>query len=38
MEEDAGLPVNRVAAAVIVIIWVAVGVLLVVWTVQFFRR
>ena len=33
-----GLPVNRMGAAVIVVIWVAVAALLVAWGVQFLRR
>jgi uncharacterized membrane protein YkvA (DUF1232 family) len=37
-ELDTGLPVNRAAAAVIVVIWIAVAALLVIWGVQFFRR
>ena len=37
-EEDLGLPVNRAAAAVIVVIWVAVAALLVAWGVRFLRR
>ncbi len=37
-EVDAGLPVNRAAAVVIVVIWVAVAGLLVAWGAQLLRR
>jgi uncharacterized membrane protein YkvA (DUF1232 family) len=37
MEQDAGLPVSRAAAAVIVVIWVIVAALLVAWAVRVIR-
>ena len=37
-EEALGLPVNRAAAAIIVVIWVAVAALLVAWGARFLRR
>jgi uncharacterized membrane protein YkvA (DUF1232 family) len=37
-EQDAGLPVSKAGAAVIVVVWIAVAALLVTWGVRFLGR